>query len=382
MRSYLLQGILILTVLLAGCSSGKKAYERGDYYNSVIKSVNRLRSNPDHQRSVKILKQAYPLAIAWYKNNVNRTLSSNESLKWSKVVGYYEQMNAMNREIWRCPGALNVIPNPIQFDTELAHAKGQAGPECYQAGILALDEHTRDAAKQAYYHFLNADKFVPGYRDVKDKIFEAREAATLKVVLEQIPLPSQKYKISADFFQENVEAYITSFYKKEFVRFYTPEEAEVEKLEIPNQIIRLQFEDFVVGNTNHLRKEYEVVSADSVKVGDVKLQDGKIMPVYNKVKAKIKENRSELISKGLLGMQIVEFPSNKILLSDKIHGEFVWFTTWGSFNGDERALTKEQLEMVKREPVLPPAPQVLFVEFTKPIYDQLIQKIFAFYRGY
>jgi len=37
---------MILGIFLFSCSTGKKAYERGDYYAATLKAVNRLRSNP------------------------------------------------------------------------------------------------------------------------------------------------------------------------------------------------------------------------------------------------------------------------------------------------------------------------------------------------
>jgi hypothetical protein len=40
---------------------GQKAYERGDYYEAVMQAVNRLRQNPDHDKSKEALKNAYPL---------------------------------------------------------------------------------------------------------------------------------------------------------------------------------------------------------------------------------------------------------------------------------------------------------------------------------
>jgi hypothetical protein len=42
--------ILVAIITLTGCASGKKAYERGDYYEAVMLSVSKLRQNPDHMK--------------------------------------------------------------------------------------------------------------------------------------------------------------------------------------------------------------------------------------------------------------------------------------------------------------------------------------------
>jgi hypothetical protein len=57
-------------------------------------------------------------------------------------------------------------------------------------------------------------------------------------------------------------------------------------------------------------------------------------------------------------------------------------STWGKFNGDERALTDQQISLCKRKELQPPEAQDLFLEFTKPIYNQLIPSLQGFYRNY
>jgi hypothetical protein len=49
--------------------------------------------------------------------------------------------------------------------------------------------------------------------------------------------------------------------------------------------MRIQFDDFSVGNSV-LKEKEETVTKDSVKVGDAKIE-GKTIPVYNTVKAKL-----------------------------------------------------------------------------------------------
>ena len=53
-------------------------------------------------------------------------------------------------------------------------------------------------AKRAYHLFREANQFVPGYQEVNDMIAEAKFNATLKVIVEQIPVPT-RYKLSANF---------------------------------------------------------------------------------------------------------------------------------------------------------------------------------------
>ncbi|QSE96603.1 hypothetical protein [Fulvivirga lutea] len=381
MRALLLLIILSIPLLFSACTSGKKAFERGSYYEACVKAINRLRQKPNHKKSKEILRKSYPLAIQTLEDNAQQAMISNDQYKYKKKLQAYEAINNLHQNIKASPAARKVISNPKNYFAEVADLKEKAAEESYAIGMNYLSNNTREDAKQAYYHFRDVDSFVPGFKDVRSKMDEAKFTATLKVIVEQIPVPSI-YSLSADFFQDKVEEYLHSQYRSnEFVRFYTQAEADAEDLPYVDQYLRLQFDDFVVGET-HIERITETFTRDSVVVGKTKVRDGKEVNVYGTVKAKLTVNRKEVKSRGLFSMRAVDAHSKAVLTHRKFTGEFIWFTQWGNFNGDERALTDEQLAICAAYDVPPPAPQVLFIEFTKPIYDQLVPALNQFYQQY
>lgn len=372
---------LLIILVISSCSSGKKAFEQGNYYEAVLKSVNRLRQNPDHRKSKETLRKSYPLALQTLEKKARNIQVANESFKWKQVLQLYGQVNHMYEEISHAPGALKVVPVPKNYYREMDNIKKKAAEESYLAGKRAMDRDTREGAKEAYYHFTDVEQFVPGYKDVEHQLQEAEFMATLKVVVKQIPVPGA-YSLSGSFFQDRIEEFLHSQYKgSRFVRFYTPEEARREKLQIIDQYLQLQFDDFVVGQTR-ISENTETLSRDSVKVGEIKLKDGTTQAAYGTVKAKYRLSRQEVASKGLLSMQVVDAHNKAVLMHRRFPGEFVWFSEWASFNGDERALTKEQLALCSLRVVPPPPPQQMFVEFTKPIFSQLTGTVRDFYSKY
>lgn len=376
-------GHLLITfcvLIMFACSSGKKAYERGDYYGAVMKSVSRLRQNPDHSKSLEALKGAYPLAVDFFKSQAENEIASNSPYKWKNAIQSYTQINQMYEAIRKCPGCLTTVKNPVNFYSEIAPLKEKAAEESYNAGINALMKGTREDAKTAYFNFVDAQQFVPGYKDVVEYTAKAKFEATLKVILEQIPVPA-RYNLSGGFFQDKVEEFLhTNYPDKGFVKFYTPQEAQVLDLKQVDQVLKIQFDDFSVGNSV-LKEKEETVTRDSVKVGEAKLE-GKTVAVYNTVKAKLTTYTKEVSSNGLLSMIVVDGKTNGVLTHRKFNGEYVWVSRWARFNGDERALTDQQLAMCKSKETNPPVAQDLFLEFTKPIYNQLIPALRSFYQNY
>lgn len=363
-----------------GCSSGKKAFERGNYYESVMKSIQRLRQNPDHSKSQESLKSAYPLALDFLVSQADNEIASNSTFKWRNAIQSYTMINTMYEEIRQCPGCLKVVRNPKEYYAQIGPLKEKAAEESYKAGIEALMNGSREEAKRAFFFFADAQNYVPGYKDVTEYLDKSKFEATVKVILEQIPVPS-RYNLSGGFFQDKVEEFLHGNYPDQgFVKFYTPEEAQSKNLPYADQVMRIQFDDFSVGNVRMTERE-ETVTKDSVKVGEAKV-DGKTIPVYNSVKAKLTTYRKEVLSNGLLSMVILDAKTNGVLTHRKFTGEYSWASTWARYNGDERALTDKQLELCKLRETQPPVPQDLFLEFTRPIYNQLIPSIRSFYQNY
>ena len=370
----------IISLLLMACSTGKKAYERGDYYNATLQAVNRLRSNPDSKKALNAVKDSYPMALNYFQGKVDYAINTNSPFKYTEIVDYYEKMNRMSDEISRCPAAMNFFPNINYYTTELFDARQQAAEEQYTAGLANEKLNTRLSWKDAYFNFLNADNFVPGYRDVSDRMPNAKFNATLKVIVEQIPVPL-KYQLTSDFFLNQIIENLLSNRPNEFVDYYSPESARKAGITYPDQVLRMNFDEFTIGQV-YDKETVQEFSRDSVEVGSVDMPNGTKKKVYNTVKAKLTTYHRELISNGVLDVTIIDLPNNNVVSQRKFPGQFIWFTEWGSFNGDERALNNNQLALCKKRPASPPGPQDLFVEFTKPIYNQVTPFLKSFYRKY
>ena len=540
MRKLKITSLYIILLLITACSSGKVALERGNYFQAVMTSVDRLRRNSDHSKSTETLKQAYPLALSYYQDRAKASLASNAQFKWTAVVESYSTINVMYDEIRRSPGALKVIPNPVNYFAQLAEAKEKAAEENYTAGLEALAQNNREKAKLAYTYFKNANGFVPGYKEVISMIDAALWAATLKVVMEPIPVQAANLSLSAAFFDDRVSEYLHGLKGNQFIRYFTRKEADQLKLN-PDHIIKIEFEEFTVGQVFLYEKEYALKN-DSVVVGSyiaqartsstetkettppstnspakenttppkeskppstqtppdntdkstnpkdntnpdtstpdsiaqkdrvtvchipgtnesarhtltisksalqAHLDHGDVLgtcedatknksekgqkpqttppsksndktdnskgnglswiqsvpsvlyassklsswstavfdtvKVYGAVKATLYYSRKTTTSKGILNFKIIDAKTNAVLAVERIPGEHTWISEWGTFNGDERALTEKQLQLCKQREKVPPPVQELFTEFTKPIYEKLTLKIKDFYKGY
>ena len=364
--------LCFIAIIATACSTGSTSYKHGDYYKACLESIDRLRSNPQSSKSQSVLVTAYPLAKKTALREIDNALLANQPDKYDILVFQYERLNQLADQIYSCPKAYELIPQPTEYVSELSKAKQMAADQAYELGTKALNLGTLDQARVAYQYFQNANRYVNGYKDALKKMSDARFYATLRVIVQK-PYTNANFQYSADFFYSNLLNEIRQNSQNRFVRYYTPEEARKENMKTPHQYIVLNFEDFSVGNVRESTNTTDQ-KRDSVIVGTVKV-DGKTYNSYNTVKARLTTFRREISSGGVLSLRIIDAQNNQELQRQNLTGTYVWHTSWANFKGDDRALSDEQKRMCNREPQVPPSEQDLFIEFTKPIYSQAVSYI-------
>lgn len=386
MRTIIYSFTIITLFYLSSCSkSGTKALEQGNYYEAVLQSAEKLAKDSDNSKASAVLPEAYRIAEKEFLRDIERTKNANQQFRWETIMDYYSKLNNMQRVIDKCTACRRLVTTQSYFRHE-DEARENAAAERYALATDLMRSRSgsmpsRESARAAYNHLERISTFSPNYRDLQNFMEDALNAGSFHVVLEQPKINSRLYQYSNEYFQGRIDEFLrTNRRMNKFIRFYSPEEAKSVKLK-PDQIVRLEFIDFVVGETNVTNDRQTVTSKDSVKTGEATI-NGKKVPVYGKVTAQLTRSRKAVRSRGILSLEIFDFQTNKVLSREEIPGEYTWVNEWATYNGDERALTQADRNLAQRREQLPPPPQQLFIEFTKPIYDQVTNRIKRFYDRY
>lgn len=362
--------ICLVVIILSSCSSGKQALQKGDYYSAVSKAIERLKSSPDNSKASTVLKEGYQYALNWSQEEIDLALASNSPFKWEHIIETMNQMNRLSGEIRSTPAARKLIAAPKTYTTELTSAYENAAEERYAAGQSELDFNTRETARIAYEHFTAADQYVPGYKNVRALMEMAREIATIRVVLETIPVHSQKFKLSSEFFYNQILGFLNKNYGSNgLVAVYSAYQAENEGIDVPDYIVNLEFFDFSIGNLTHTEKEEELKKKVIVESKDTTRVQ------YRNYSAKLKVFTDKVLSDGSLRMQIYQPATDKLFLDEILPGSFSWINEYAIFAGEIEALDKKQVDLTKRKVLQLPAEQDLFIEFTKPLYSQTVSRL-------
>jgi hypothetical protein len=356
--------LYLFCFLAVACSSGKKAYERGDYATAVYQAVERLRQKPDHTKSQEALRLAYPMAVEFLEMQANSTIASDEPFKWKKAIGYYQQINQLQEQVKTSPAALRVIKNPVSKHTAIADLKTKAAEESYEAGIQSMMKNTRSGAIQAFYLFKEANDFEPGIRDVVEMQSRAEYDATLRIAYTE-----QVYR--NDWVA--VEPVVNSL-RLPFTKFYTPAQAEAEKAPIHHTLL-IEVLGYNEGRPTTTKSE--TVHTDSVQVD--KTIGGKKVKVYENITGRSTLFEKRATSQGTVRLTIKEQDTAKQLMNNEVTGNGVWTDSWARCSGDTRAIPERiRKACSKTEPQ--PDSQVLLKQARQEVLKQVENSLSSFYR--
>lgn len=369
MTPRLLLFTLLAAFLLDSCTSGKSAFKKGDYYDAVSLAVNRLRQNPDHKKSKQVLSMSYQMAVDYLESDAQNQIASNANFKWKNAVQNYDRINYLYEQIRTSPGALKVIPNPINKYKELTEVKTKAAEESYEAGIQSMLKNTREDAKKAYYFFTEANALSPAYRESIEMIEQSKFNATLKVVVE----PSLQ-----NYYNWNFEPVIFGTNPSIFVKFYTPREAEEQKLAKIDQFVKVSVNGYTEGRPSVTSKEESYV--DSVRMKDRIVNNQKI-PVYQKITGSMKTYEKVINGRASITLFIRDAVNSADLKNSDVISDTRWVDRWASCGGDQRAIPEGKRKLCgQKEPYM--ARDYLVVESKKDLDQRLGSTLNSFYQNY
>jgi tetratricopeptide (TPR) repeat protein len=364
-------------LLFVACKSGEKLYNKGRYDEAVTAFVKKLQRKPQDATALNLLPKAYAQAQSMHERLVNQQLTTNNSLKWEAVRREYRALQQLYNTIHSSPAALQVV-QPKDYSDAITGAQENAAEERYERGVALLERGDKASARMAYDEFAAALKLVNNFRNASQLMEEAYQRGLINVVISEIEVRSPYYQFSADQFRDALVRNLQNRQINRFVKFTDERFARSENIR-PDEYLELRFYDFIVGQTYVDRSQREV--SRDVVVGSTKDTSGKVIDKYATVKATIFVTTKTVVSKGLLDYRITNTDNNKQLRTGRIPGSYTWQNQFGTFRGDERALSDEDKRLIGGIDMAPPPPQELFLQFTRPIYDQLARDLQAFYNN-
>lgn len=375
-KFYLL--LLPAFLLLYSCKSASKRYDSGDYQGAISRSLKKLQKDPYDYESQDILKKAYAFAVSQHEDQIRILSGSSADNRFEQIFYQYNSLQGLYREIRQVPSAAKAV-NPTDYSSHMETYKGKAADFFVDKGVTLMKDSTRQSAREAYNQFRLAQNYRPENLEIKRKMEEAYEAAVVNVLL----VPTNTYSGNVTSyeirnFQNKVITQLVNNSGNEFIRYFSEADLKSKRAK-PLETVELQLSHLDIGRaldeTSTREVSKEVVTKEIVHKPD------SVTKQYSTVKAKIISTKRTVLSLGEVILTARD-AQGKTVWTENVKGEHRWETELASFNGDERALSDSDKNLVNKKEESKPSESTVVNEVLRQLGNNLAYRLHNHYNRY
>ncbi len=366
---------LFSLLLLLACSPSKQIQKRYTPDDKLVFDlIERLKKNPNDAEAAKQLPEAYKVA-ADVRRDINRNTfeNMNEGDRWVEISKQLLVAQQLYTEIKSNATLSKLVPEPWNPAVRMQEAKQKAAEEYYNKGLEYLNYNNRPYAAKALDMFTKANNAYPNFKDVREKIEDAKLLATIKVLVRPVNYYNYGWShwgLNNDHLQyQMVRDLNNASYRN--TRFYS--EADLSRLNIrPDKVVELNFTELYVGQI--FDDNYSINRSKQIQTGETKSIPPQ--PVYTTVKATVYVSRKILQSRASLECRISDWATNSNILFDRFPDNYTWSQQTARYTGDSRALEPSDWELINNNSTVnPPARNELAQGLINNCYSQLLSRI-------
>jgi len=369
--------VIITTMLLSACASSKNYLERGDADKALADAIKKLNKSPEDEKAIAALPVLYNNIQTNRLSKITALKNEQDPARWDKIIKEYEYLQDAYDAIVSSPAAFKLI-NAESYSGNIYEAKQAAAAEYYNIGQEYLIKTDRSDTKKAYTYFKKADKFIPGFKDAKDKAREAYQKAIVNVVINPIQDNSYffnsgwgntGYNYSNEYFQQSLVRDLSGINKDRYpAQFYTDWQARRDNIQ-PNWVVDLKLRNIDIPYPSNYT--YTRSASSQVQIGS----DTSGNPVYKTVYARLNITRSSFTARADMDVNISDAATGKNISFRNFREDYRWQQERATYSGDSRALSAQDWELINNSGFGAPTKEDILNELFKKIYPQVKNNI-------
>jgi hypothetical protein len=355
--------LLSLSLLITGCSSVKRNQQfiaSGNYDQAIDLAVRKLQKGKDgekFQEHILLLEQAYKKAVTEDMRRINFLKKSNEPDATRKL--YYLYSHLEDRQLLIRPllplyslsQGRNAHFKFEDYSDEIIAAKAAYVADLYTEALRLKERNTVAGYRQSYNLFCDVAELQPNYRDVDDQLANTRFLGTNFVLVQ---LTNQSGQIIPVMLEQELLDFNTFGLDDFWTEYHTQPEQGINY----QYAIDVLFRNIAISPER--LSERELLREAEIKEGWRYKKDRQGNYILDENGNRIKEDIFKTVTarvthviqeKAVLVQGDVRYRDllrNRDVNRHPLSTEFVFQNAFATFNGDERALTKEDLELIER----------------------------------
>lgn len=352
--------LLFSLFIFLACKSTRKLYEQGDYERAFYSAIEDLKKNPSNSKAQSVLPDAYNSASRIYLNQISSSSngSANNIQKLDAIYSAYQALQRMFQAVQSTPGAFNLI-RARDYSGELEQAADNAASLHYERGLDFMSRGGKKNAQKAYEEFYDADRYVPGYKDVVERKEEALDLALTRVAVTNINQQFGFYTVNGAYLDNELLRTLNNIGENTYHEFYNEYSSALKDARV-DQYMDLMMTDIWFGSPYSNKYSYTVSKEVTVT--------GPKDSVYKQtVYATVNVERQLVEARSSLGCRVTDAETRRIIFTDRFPAKYTWENQMGTFTGDSRALSEKDKAIINGSFRNPPSYDDLYRELTRQI---------------
>lgn len=357
----LLYFVAALSFTLSSCNSSKQALKQGDFNNAVRYASKKLRKNPNKQKQILIIEEAFAKANQKDLDRITFLKKEGNPNNWDEIYSLYASVKRRQEMVKTLPelrikkqADRPAVFNLIDSDEELIQAKKQAAEYAYARAVKLLQTKERQNARNAYDELLKVQSYYKNYKDT-DKLMN--EAIWLGTTHALVTLQNNSFSVVPKEFFEEVKKLNLSEINRNWIEYDTNEDESIDY--DYNVVINLK----VIDVSPEQVKETQHTKTKEIVDGWEYVLDANGNVEKDSLGNDIKQDKVITIScivmefnmrKGAILTGSLDYYNTKtkqLMRSEPITSESYFEHRWATARGDKRALDKETKELLKAQAV-------------------------------
>ncbi|MBR9846923.1 MAG: hypothetical protein GYB35_12835 [Algicola sp.] len=350
----------------------EKAISHGNYDQAINDALRKLENNKDKKRKqdyIVMLEDAYYKVLEEDLQDLQHLKKDGNPEQFKTIYEIYldleERQNAIKRVL---PLKINGKYLNLKFrdySSEIVEYRYKTSDYLIDEGIALLDSEDKYNAREAYKIFSYIERINPNFEDTRSLMSEAHTIGTDHVI---VSIENQTYQILPN----QLETDLLNFNTYGLNTFWTQYHIDTTQDMTYDYAMQLQLKQINISpeqvNTRQELKQKTIVDGWKFKtdrdgnfVTDSLGNKIKIDKIIN-VKARYFETHQFKSTHVLADLVYTDLKTNQTLDVFPIDSEFIFEHVYATFRGDERALDRRELNLVRVRPLY-------FPTDTQMVYD-------------
>jgi hypothetical protein len=362
MKKFLL--FTVLLSVLVSCSGRKqieKALHSGNYNQAIQDALKKLENNKDKKRKqdyVMLLEDAYAKANERDLLNIKHLKKDGNPEHYKTIYDLYLNLNA-RQEAVKAVLPLQINGRDIKiklndYTDAIVESREKVSDYMYDKGLDLLESDDKYTIRQAYDVFKYIERINPNYEDTRSLLQEAHERGTEFVI---VTIENQTNQIIPRRLEDDLLNFDTYGLNQFWIVYHANSNSQIDydyAMQLQLKRINISPEEL---HEKQLLREKQIVDGWKYQLDDAGNvmkdslgNDIKIDNIIN-VRARYFEFNQFKSTQVIANVVYVDLKTNQVLDAFPIDSEFVFENRFATVRGDERALTNEDLNIVRNRRV-------------------------------